>query len=728
MYQIESVFIGESQPSSHISSQTEIKLETINGNRVGDIIRLAPKNFTLNCVQCSKTFQHFPEFTLHIEEHFRQNEAFMSYKEENCTQNDIKFDEIVPVELIAECQFGSECELDEDANNCSRDFMKIEPNIPSIELSASPNTHPNNIEDARGVCLQQTTGKRKLISDTISHQSNEKSDKYKKLEKKSKNDLKIQSTVHAKEQPNVFCPICMKGFNTVHYAQKHIKSIHKQTISTNEIRKAQNTLKQIARPKRCERNTGKYHIAATTTTDRVSNTKLNALSSNYWRCEGKTYHCVLCIKWFTIPKYVQKHIRLVHGRHMSIDEILAAQIQSNELKPDQTATVERVKQQQIQSLQHQAAVADTGKRVKSFECFVCHTMFAQVKALRYHLPLHEGIQYACPMCDKYFSMQKYVRDHMIYRHGFDKKSKLPPLKWRKIENFEYHKPVVSRFECYLCHRTYPSRSKLASHTRTHTEIMNCSICERIFKSHESRRRHMQLHSADPNQFHHCLVCNKAFAVRRYMMSHMRTCHPKATGMVTTAEQLESLQKPQIQTCTICQKVFDKPASFNKHMKCHNKEPTRYICDCCGYEFDDCHSLRKHLSAVHKINRKHFKCNVCQKVLPKKREDEHLKWHRGEKEHQCEICGNQYATAGLLNTHKKRQHTDHKYECNVCFVRFDQPRKLLHHRRSHTEPMEIHCSYCQLGFFNARSLNTHEMKKHAEYLNHEFGSCDSDSDI
>lgn len=743
MYQIESVFIGENQPHNHNLSQTEIKLETVNKNRVGDIVRLAPNNFTLNCIQCSQTFQHFPEFTLHIEEHFVQNVAFISNKNKNYIQNDIKFDETVPVELISECQFDIDYEFEEDANYCSSDFIKSEQNIPSLQSKSNVNDN----DEADEIGLGQTTKERNSVSNTVvHHQSNEKSIKHKKLDDKkykcmicgiccaSKNNLKLHSTGHANEQ-DVFCLICMKRFNTVHYAQKHIKSIHKQTISTNEIRKAQNTLKQIVRPKKYEQNsTNQFASTATTIPSQVSNVKLNVLSFNYWRCEGKTYHCLLCIKWFTIPKYVQKHIRLVHGRHISIDEILAAQIQPRELKPDQTATIEMVKQQQIQSLQHQAAVvADTGKRVKSFECFVCHTMFVQEKALRYHFALHEGIQYACPLCSKFFSMQKYVRDHMIYRHGFDKKSKLPPLKWRKIENFEYHKPVVTRFECYLCHRTYPTRSKLVSHTKTHTEIMNCSVCDKIFKSHESRRRHMQLHFADPNQFHHCLVCNKAFAVRRYMMSHMRTSHLKVSEMSTTVSEKSSSipqnRKPsQIQTCTICQKEFDRPGIFNKHMKCHNKEPTRYICDCCGYEFNDRHLLRKHLSTVHKINRKHFKCNICQKIVPKKREEEHLKWHRGEKEHQCEICGNQYTTAGLLNTHKKRQHTNQKYECTVCSVRFNQPRKFLHHRRSHTEiPMEIHCSYCQLGFFNARSLNKHEMKKHAEHFSHAFADCDSDRD-
>lgn len=247
------------------------------------------------------------------------------------------------------------------------------------------------------------------------------------------------------------------------------------------------------------------------TADELTKLKLNLLSSNYWRTEGKTFHCPLCIQWFAVPKYVQKHVRLVHGRHFPIEDILAAQIEP-ELKPEPTKSVEMVKQQQIQSLKREQA-KDSVKREKSFECFECHTMFVSEKALRYHQPLHEGIQYACPLCDKFFHMQKYVRDHMIYRHGFDKKSKLPPLKTRKIDNFEYHKPIVSRFECYLCHRTYPSRSKLNSHMKSHLDILECSICTKIFKSTESRRRHMQLHKTDPSIQHHCLICNKTFPVR-----------------------------------------------------------------------------------------------------------------------------------------------------------------------------------------------------------------------
>lgn len=702
MYQIESVFIGESLLNCNISPETKTKLKSRHENIVGDIIRVASNQYKFNCIRCAKAFEHFTQFTLHIEDHFMGTAGLSLQntiiKDEQFMQSDIKFDEtILPMELISESPFDIESELSQ--NISSNIIIKVdrENGGPSQEITS----------------------------------------KY--INCMTKSDSKTHMGVHETDK-QIFCPICMKGFNTIHYAQKHIKSIHKQSISMNDIRKAQNTLKQIVRPKKYEHDsTSQLGPDAPNTvivSDHMSNVTLNALSSNYWRCEGKQYHCLMCVKWFTLPKYVQKHIRLVHGRQMSIDEILAAQIQG-ELKPDQLKTVEIVQQHQIASLQRQQAIADIAKRTKSFECFVCHTMFVSLKALNFHFPLHEGVQYACPFCAKYFSMRKYVRDHMIYRHGFDKRSKLPPLRRRKIKDFVYHKPIVSRFECYICHRTYPTRSKLKSHWKTHTEIINCSICAKIFKSHESRQRHIQLHLADPNRLHRCVICNKTFTVRRYLMSHMRSSHSKLEAETIRAlpEKISLSSSPiqrqqsqsQIQTCEICFKVFDKLGKFNKHMKCHNKEPTRYICDYCGYEFNDHHLLRKHLSTVHKINKKHFKCNLCQKNIPKKREAEHFKWHRGEKEHQCEICGNQYTTVGLLNTHKKRQHAEQKFECDVCFVAFDQPRKLLHHRRIHSEPMKIHCRYCQLGFFNAKSLNKHEMAKHLDHLDYTFADCDSDVD-
>ncbi|XP_055302207.1 zinc finger protein 26-like isoform X2 [Sitodiplosis mosellana] len=573
MYQIESVFIGESQHGEPLI-KSEVQTEIINNFKVGDvtmITRMDTNNFTLNlnCAQCSRSFRNFPEFTKHIEKHFLHGDVFIS--------NDITSDNAMKNESTKTTTAAVEEEEEGFIND------ENEPEIPDDEMEYMNESVWNN--QFMVECDLQTENEIKhptydgTAPATFDLSQFVEGVTYKKVENVyecmicgfqsvMKSNLKSHIAVHVKVK-NVFCSICMKGFGSVHYAQKHIKSIHKETISAEAIRKAQKTLSQIVKPKKSDRNGN--------APDEVSKLKLNLLSSNYWRTEGKRYHCVFCVQWFKNPKYVQKHIRLVHGRTIGLDDILAAQIQP-ELKPEPTKSVELVTQKQIESLRREQAQTDVSNRVKSsFECFACHTKFVSEKALRYHMPLHEGIQYKCPLCEKFFQLPKYVRDHMIYKHDFDKKSKLPPLKTRKIENFEYHKPVVSRFECYLCHRTYPSRSKLNSHMKSHLDILECSVCTKVFKSTESRRRHMQLHSADPNLQHHCSLCDKAFPVRRYLMSHMRTSHRNPKSKIEKPPKAP----PKMLTCDICQKIFDKQGMFNKHMKRHNKEPTSFMCDHCG---------------------------------------------------------------------------------------------------------------------------------------------------
>ncbi|XP_031626542.1 PR domain zinc finger protein 5-like [Contarinia nasturtii] len=430
MYQIESVFIGESQQGEEALIKTEVQTEIINCFRVGDVTRMAPNQFTLNCSQCSKSFYHFPEFTLHIEEHFLLGDVFISSTatvDDSFINNVLKSKRIVNEDVV-KIDYTDENEPMEivgDDIEYDNSFIEIEKNDTETMVEYRANDNDDHIPSDTVEEFESVFDLPQFIEGVT----------YKKVDNgfecmicgfKSamKNNLKSHISVHIKSK-KFHCSICIKGFSSIHYVQKHIKSIHKQTISADDIRKAQNTLKQIVKPKKSDRNGN--------APDEVSKLKLNVLSSNYWRTEGKNFHCPFCVQWFCKPKYVQKHIRLVHGRNCKLDDILAAQIQP-ELKPEPTKSVEMVTQKQIESLQREQS-KDTGKRAKSFECFVCHTMFVSEKALRYHMPLHSGIQYRCPLCEKYFSMQKYVRDHMIYKHGFDKKSKLPPLRKRKNRKF-----------------------------------------------------------------------------------------------------------------------------------------------------------------------------------------------------------------------------------------------------------------------------------------------------
>lgn len=274
MYQIESVFIGESQQGETLI-KTEVKTELLNSFRVGDVTRMSPNNFTLNCAQCTKSFQHFPEFTMHIEEHFVHGDVFIT---DSAMKNEVKSRE-TPYKLDL---YNDENEpLDIVAEDMRYDDSLIELEKMDPEILAECGGSDNDIPDIP----QGTIEELETIFDLSRFIEGVT---YKKLgngfecmicgyKSAMKRNLKSHISMHLKIK-NFHCSICMKGFSSVHYVQKHIKSIHKQTISAYDIRKAQNTLKQIIKPKKSDRNG---------TRDEVSKLKLNVLSSNYWRTEGK---------------------------------------------------------------------------------------------------------------------------------------------------------------------------------------------------------------------------------------------------------------------------------------------------------------------------------------------------------------------------------------------------------------------------------------------------------
>lgn len=316
MYPIESVFIGESQHGETVI-KSEVQTEIINNFKVGDVTittKLSTNNFilNLNCTQCSQSFQNFPKFTEHIEEHFINGDVFIS--------NDVSDVNTAQNEKGRTTAAAREKEEEEDVinNSCSLLHDGNATKIPEDEMDCMSDGVCNNRFTVESVLKTQNDTEFQqpkfdgTASPTIDLSRFVEGITYKKVKNvyecmicgfrsAMKSNLKSHVAVHVKIK-NIYCSICMKGFGSIHYLQKHIKSIHKATVSAEAIRKAQKTLKQIVKPKKSDR--------IGNPPDEVS--KL-LLSSHYWRTEGKRYHCVLCVQWFKKTKYVQKHIRLVHG-------------------------------------------------------------------------------------------------------------------------------------------------------------------------------------------------------------------------------------------------------------------------------------------------------------------------------------------------------------------------------------------------------------------------------
>lgn len=140
------------------------------------------------------------------------------------------------------------------------------------------------------------------------------------------------------------------------------------------------------------------------------------------------------------------------------------------------------------------------------------------------------------------------------------------------------------------------------------------------------------------------------------------------------------------------------------------------------------------------------CNECGKSLQSRNGlYVHLKVHRGEKNHQCQMCGNKYVTSGELKSHMRHIHssdkpfvcpfsgcrkafvskgplqqhlcshlTDKLFMCHECDKALASPSSLRQHMIMHRGIRPKRCSICSKRFHNMTVLQQH-MDDHAKNL-------------
>lgn len=78
--------------------------------------------------------------------------------------------------------------------------------------------------------------------------------------------------------------------------------------------------------------------------------------------------------------------------------------------------------------------------------------------------------------------------------------------------------------CQYCEKTFPSRTLLKEHKKTHVgeKPLSCNICQKGFKQRVSLDSHIQKHKDDDSRT--CKPCDKQFASRMELRKHQQTVH------------------------------------------------------------------------------------------------------------------------------------------------------------------------------------------------------------
>ncbi|XP_077287209.1 uncharacterized protein LOC143911979 [Arctopsyche grandis] len=167
----------------------------------------------------------------------------------------------------------------------------------------------------------------------------------------------------------------------------------------------------------------------------------------------------------------------------------------------------------------------------------------------------------------------------------------------RVPKLQLQRKNCARFKCEICSKSFPRKSKLMRHLKSHTgeKPYKCNICLKPFAEKSNLAAHLKYHSGEKP--YRCDVCLKSFTQKCFLVVH-ETSH---TG-----------EKPY--KCSICLKSFTQKSSLGRHEKSHaGVKP--YKCDICLKSFAEKSNLAAHTNSHAGI--KPYRCDICLKSFSKK---------------------------------------------------------------------------------------------------------------
>lgn len=158
-----------------------------------------------------------------------------------------------------------------------------------------------------------------------------------------------------------------------------------------------------------------------------------------------------------------------------------------------------------------------------FECELCGQAFHGESSLKKHMKSHPSPTAVCPN----YELPAQTQTEAFVKYSDDNL-------------------------CYVCGKTFTTRTHLKRHLLVHTgqKPHCCQECGKRFSRRECLRVHMRVHSVEKP--YTCELCGKGFKQRSNMMCHMRT----HTG-----------EKPH--PCVICSRTFTHKKDMLRHMEVHS---------------------------------------------------------------------------------------------------------------------------------------------------------------
>ncbi|XP_041348804.1 zinc finger protein 267-like [Gigantopelta aegis] len=419
-------------------------------------------------------------------------------------------------------------------------------------------------------CLSETVKATQKCSVTNETRSNIHDKTFKRLSHKKKVSKELPTECLTEEKPPV-------SANEKREKKTHILSIknkekQKRKMVTSIESDGSTTSKQVVEKANYMKHLGKYRCSLCS----YCTTRKYDINTHCQKHKQRSYTCKDCVITFETRQALQRHLNLNH------------------------------KQQAF-----------------AFPCPVCSNVFGYKSELEEHMLDHPGSWlHHCPKCDKGFSKQEYLTQH-LKRCG----------RQRFTENNEYGKQG-KLFFCKLCSYKTEWSTSIKRHRFTHT-VVGKPTCE---------------------------ICSKSYCCEGDLRDHMNVAHSNAKFL-----------------CYQCGKEFSCRSSLLRHTQVTHELRYKYKCEVCSQQFTDRRKMADHMDK-HTGARNHV-CHICGMAYRyRPRLAVHLRRHQNPEPLQCEYCKKTFKNSDTLRVHIMGKHLDRKYPCPYCGKDFIWHKSMSHHKK------------------------------------------------
>ena len=384
----------------------------------------------------------------------------------------------------------------------------------------------------------------------------------------------------------------------------------------------------------------------------------------------------------------------------------------------------------------------------SYKCDLCDYEGQHLQHLKAHQRKHKNTnRFQCEVCEKYFSSNKYLRDHIqAYHDGNLEKVKCELCGFQTLRSYvlKQHVNVIHLklrpYKCDICDKDFPYLYTKKIHMKSIHLIKEflCDQCEKRFESLQKLQRHeYAVHDIQHDlKIYKCDACEYSSIhlqnVKNHKLQHMANkimCKEEGCSRTFKVQSQLRIHVSDVHVnkgiikCDLCDKVLKSTSGMKKHKVVnHSVNRAKIQCDVCELTFTQPRTLRQHKQNIH-LKLKPYKCEFCEQTfgLEKLAKLHELKVHidpdRKQMKYSCDTCDYKAYEKQSFNKHIKIHMItppEPKVQCDVCQNWFTTKRAMKYHKDSvHLRTKETSCSYCDKTFSVPNMARFHELAQHTD---------------